>query len=83
VKEEKVMKKLHINHYNDFLIKFGNDGEIAKTSRSGLYRLFDHLYGHEDEDGLQSLQITPIPCEFNEHDFMWFNSDLELIGETA
>lgn len=73
------MNKLHINHYSDFLIKFSEDGEIAKTSRSGLYKLFDHLYGHEDEDGLASLQITPVPCVFTEHDFQWFNADLEPI----
>jgi hypothetical protein len=79
--------ELNIKHYNCFLIKFGNDGEIAQNSRGQLQNLFDHLFGHEDEDGLERLQITPChsdgnPCQVNlDGSLIWFNSDFELIGE--
>jgi hypothetical protein len=73
------MNKLQINLYSNFLIKFGSSGEIAKNSRNELKNLLDHLYGNQDEDCLQSLHITPVPCVFTEHDFQWFNADLEPI----
>jgi hypothetical protein len=77
------MKTLNINQYSNFLFKFGNNGEINKIDLYGLKKLLDDLYYYEMDDDLNSLQITPVPCLFNEYDFMWFNSDLELIGETA
>jgi hypothetical protein len=82
------MTTLVLNHYDCFLIKFGNGGEIAQNSRGQLRNLFDHLFGHEDEDGLESLRITPChfdgtPCQINEDDSLtWFNSELELVEET-
>ena len=76
---------LNIKHYSCFLIKFGNNGEIAQNSRGQLQNLFDHLYGHEDEDSLERLQITPChsdgnPCHVNDdNSLVWFNSDLSSI----
>jgi len=77
--------ELNIKQYSCFLIKFGNDGEIAQNSRGQLQNLFDHLYGHEDEDSLERLQITPChsdgnPCYVNDdNSLVWFNSDLASI----